>query len=789
MSAKGEGSTGRSPGVTLGGGRRGYQVARPRSNTWLWILNAVVIGFVVIAAFLASTGIGHTVAGASYHFMLYYMGVLALIALTAEVGIGLVCTDRIFMRPAGRVTMQAIHRATGFGAIAFLISHIILEIMASRSTVLDSVIPFLYPSGNKSFYLGLGTLASDMFILIMVIGVYRARLATRMSPTAWRVLHASAYVAWIFGLVHGLLAGRPAKAFFGYEGFVYWSYGFCVVAVALALVVRFVAKDRARNELSDQVVAEPPPGASLSSAAALTSMGMGGGMTATALAGAPHAAGALEGGRPGAAARGGRAQLALPAGKGSGSGRTGQFQATGRLGETRWAAGMGQSGMGQTAMGQTARFGRPGAFDQFGADHPSGPLPQVDQFGQFGADHPSGPLPQIGRPMRNQPQVPSGQRDWHAAYERPMGVRRPDAPAPRYEQTGEIDRSGQFDRRRRRATTARRTWAGPARIRSWTGRGSSTRRRRRATTARRTWAGPARIRSWTGRGSSSRRRRRATTGPADMGRSGSYPQLDRSGQFEPAARRRATTARRTWAGPARTRSWTGRGSSSRRRRRAMTARRTWAGPARIRSWTGPASTSSRGRPSTTSAARRRAMSARPSMTSLARTGRRVTRPAGPARPSGPTTGSRPPRTTAQGRTPGRTSTGRRPVTTSPGRTQTRSSPGRTQPPATTSLRWGMTWPPPPQPSLPRAAGPAPGRSAVPLRRVPAAARARLWAVRAVPAADGVRPARPVHPAGRLRPGRPVRAGASRAPRVVRRAGRVLHPAAATRRPGALQPTG
>ncbi len=448
MSAKGEGSTGRSPGVTRGGGRRGYQVAKPRSNAPLWILNAIVIGFVVIAAFLASSGIGHTVAAASYHFMLYYMGVLALIALTAEVGIGLVCTDRIFMRPAGRVTMQAIHRATGFGSIAFLISHIILEVMAQRSTVLDSVIPFLYPSGSKAFYLGLGTLASDMFIFIMVIGVYRARLATRMSPMGWRVLHASAYVAWIFGLVHGLLAGRPAKAFFGYQGFVYWSYGFCVVAVALALVVRFVAKDRARNELSDQVVPEPLPGASLSSAAAITSMGMPGSMPATALGGGPHSAGALESGRPGAAARGGRAQLALPAGKGSASGhtasgRTGQFTATGRLGQTT----VGQTAVGQTAQYGRAQYGHTGTFDQFGADHPSGPLPQVDHFGQFGPEHPSGPLPQVGRPMRNQPAVPSGQRDWQAAYERPMGVRRPDAPAPRYEQTGEIDRSGGYQPR------------------------------------------------------------------------------------------------------------------------------------------------------------------------------------------------------------------------------------------------------------------------------------------------------------------------------------------------------
>ena len=650
MSAKGEGSTGRSPGVTLGGGRRVHQLARPRSNAWLWILNAVVIGFVIIAAFLASTKIGHTVAGASYHFALYYMGVLALVALTAEVGIGLVCTDRIFMRPAGRVTMQAIHRATGFGAIAFLISHIILEIMAQRSTVLDSIIPFLYPSGSKSFYLGLGTLASDMFILIMVIGVYRARLATRMSPAAWRVLHASAYVAWIFGLVHGLLAGRPAKAFFGYEGFVYWSYGFCVVAVALALVVRFVAKDRARNELSDQMVAEPPPGASLSSAAAISSMGMSGSMSAAALGGGPHSAGALESGRPGAAARGGRTQLALPAGKGSASGRTGQFTATGRLG--------------QTTVGQTARFGRTGGFDQFGPDHPSGPLPQVDQFGQqFGADHPSGPLPQVGRPLRNQPAVTSGQRDWHAAYERPMGVRRPDTPAPRYEQTGEIDRSGAYQQQHPSGAYPQQHPSG---------------------------AYP----------------QQHPSGAYPQQRpSGAYPQQLPPGAYgsstRPVPTRSSTRPRRIGSSTR-----PGRIRSSTRPGRIRSSGR----PAHIRSSGRPSMTSvarrhgmstrlvptcSRARPSTSSVARRRATTARPTTTGPASTGRRLaTRPTGPASSTSLTAPRPPPRTTARARTPRRTSTGRRRATTGPGRTPARPS---------TSPRWATTWP------LRRPAVPTPGR--------------------------------------------------------------------------------
>ena len=247
-------------------------MARPRSDAWLWILNAVVIGAVIIAAAAAATTTGHTVVAGTDHFLLYYAGVLALIALTAEVGIGLVASDRIFMKPSARVTAQALHRAMGFGAIAFLVIHIVLEIIAGRSQPADAVIPFL--DKGRTFYLGLGTVASDIFIVIMMTGIYRARLAARMSPKAWRVIHASAYAAWIFGLVHGLLAGRPAKAFFGFSGFVAWSYGACVVAVAAALMVRLVAKNRAGNELASHPVADSGgTGGWSAAAAALASTG------------------------------------------------------------------------------------------------------------------------------------------------------------------------------------------------------------------------------------------------------------------------------------------------------------------------------------------------------------------------------------------------------------------------------------------------------------------------------------------------------------------------------------
>jgi len=475
VSAKGESPTGRPRG------RRGYTVARPRSNAWLWILNAVVISVVVIAAAAASTSVGHSAVSALNHFLLFYAGVLALIALTAEVGIGLVASDRIIMKPSARVTAQAIHRAMGFGAIAFLVIHIALEIVAGRSHPYDAVIPFL--DKGKTFYLGLGTVASDMFIVIMMTGIYRARLATSMSPKAWRVIHGSAYVAWVFGLVHGLLGGRAAKAFFGYSGFVYWAYGACAAAVAVALLVRLAAQHRAGNEHYSQPVPDAPagagwPAAALASGALPSTM-----MSATALGGGAQSA--LEG-RPAAGRRAsglgqrGRPQLALPAGASgqrAAPGRAAQYSGTGSDGHTR-------------QYGMTGQFARTGPFDQLGGGHPSGPMPQ------FGADHPSGPFEmppfdraqpggsryeragETGQPGRSHRHMVRGQSEWIAAYERPLGAQRPvlpadhpsasfdrpvlpadhpsasfdrpqfdrpqSAPPPRYEMTGEIDRPAMY---------------------------------------------------------------------------------------------------------------------------------------------------------------------------------------------------------------------------------------------------------------------------------------------------------------------------------------------------------
>jgi DMSO/TMAO reductase YedYZ heme-binding membrane subunit len=212
------------------------------------IMTTLITGTVVIAFALVMTKPGRDIDAATQHFMLFYAGVFALIGLTASVGVGLLASDRIVMTPGHRVMAQAVHRAVSFGALAFLVIHIVTEILAQRSHVIDAFIPFLSP--YRTFYIGLGTIASDLILLIVVTSIFRKRFTAHGKAWRWRAVHYSSYVAFVFGVLHGLLGGRAAKPY------VDWSYGFAIALTALALAVRFLAISlRSKDKVS------APPGA------------------------------------------------------------------------------------------------------------------------------------------------------------------------------------------------------------------------------------------------------------------------------------------------------------------------------------------------------------------------------------------------------------------------------------------------------------------------------------------------------------------------------------------------
>ena len=197
------------------------------------ITATVATALLVLGLTLVMTKAGRDIDAATQRFMLFYAGVFALIGLTASVGVGLLATDRIIMTPGHRVMAQAVHRAVSFGALAFLIIHIVTEILAQRVHVIDAVVPFLSP--YRTFYIGLGTIASDLLLLIIVTSIFRKRFTAHGKAWRWRAIHYASYLAFVFGVLHGLLGGRSAKPY------VDWSYGAAIALTALALVVRFLA--------------------------------------------------------------------------------------------------------------------------------------------------------------------------------------------------------------------------------------------------------------------------------------------------------------------------------------------------------------------------------------------------------------------------------------------------------------------------------------------------------------------------------------------------------------------
>ncbi len=238
---------------TTSGRRRGRQGvhsgARGASGDHMRkIMATMVAAFIVIVFVLVMTKAGRDIDAATQHFMLFYAGVFALIGLTGSVMVGLVATDRIVMTPGHRVMAQAVHRAVSFGALTFLVIHIVTEILAQRVHVIDAFIPFLSPF--RTFYIGLGTIASDLILLVVITSILRKRFTAHGKAWRWRAIHYASYAAFVFGVLHGLLGGRAAKPY------VDWSYGFAIALTALGLAVRFLAISlRPKESVSS------PPGA------------------------------------------------------------------------------------------------------------------------------------------------------------------------------------------------------------------------------------------------------------------------------------------------------------------------------------------------------------------------------------------------------------------------------------------------------------------------------------------------------------------------------------------------
>ncbi len=160
-------------------------------------------------------------------------GVVALVLLTGAVVGGLLTSARLGTPRWPRFALADLHRRVSLLAVVFVALHVATA--ASDTFVpigwLAVVIPFT--SGYDPLWVGLGTVALDALVAVIVTSLVRSRLPQRL----WRKVHWLAYLSWPLAVAHGLALGTDT-------GFV-WATALvaaCGLAVAAALTYRVVAR-------------------------------------------------------------------------------------------------------------------------------------------------------------------------------------------------------------------------------------------------------------------------------------------------------------------------------------------------------------------------------------------------------------------------------------------------------------------------------------------------------------------------------------------------------------------
>ena len=173
------------------------------------------------------------IAGVGNAKMFWYLtrgtGIVALLLLTASVVLGVLTTARWRTPRWPRFALSAIHRNLTLLTLVFIVVHVVTTVLDAYAPIrlVDALVPFI--SAYRPVWLGLGAVAFDLLLALVVTSLLRARLGYRL----WRRIHWLAYASWPVALVHALGSGSDARV-----GFMLLAGFGSLAVVALAVLAR-----------------------------------------------------------------------------------------------------------------------------------------------------------------------------------------------------------------------------------------------------------------------------------------------------------------------------------------------------------------------------------------------------------------------------------------------------------------------------------------------------------------------------------------------------------------------
>jgi predicted ferric reductase len=160
-------------------------------------------------------------------------GLVDLVLLTLTVALGVAQVAR-YTRPGWpRFLISGLHRNVSLLAVVLLGVHIATAVADPYAPigVVDVFVPFV--SRYRPVWLGLGALASDLVVALVVTSLVRDRMGQR----TWRAIHWCAYGCWPVALVHSLGTGTDSRL-----GWVQLLYVGCAAIVLAAIAWRLTSR-------------------------------------------------------------------------------------------------------------------------------------------------------------------------------------------------------------------------------------------------------------------------------------------------------------------------------------------------------------------------------------------------------------------------------------------------------------------------------------------------------------------------------------------------------------------
>ncbi|ATE52869.1 MULTISPECIES: ferric reductase-like transmembrane domain-containing protein [Actinosynnema] len=126
-------------------------------------------------------------------------GLVSLVLLTAVVVLGVLGVRRVASARWPRFAVSDLHRRVSLLAVAFLAVHVGAAVAGGHVDVPAVAAPFA--SGHRPVAVGLGAVALDLLVAVLLTSALRTRLPHRV----WRAVHWAGYALWPVALAHGLL--------------------------------------------------------------------------------------------------------------------------------------------------------------------------------------------------------------------------------------------------------------------------------------------------------------------------------------------------------------------------------------------------------------------------------------------------------------------------------------------------------------------------------------------------------------------------------------------------------